>query len=168
MDYAARLRGMEQVTERGTWKASERRMAAILGGQRVPVSGRERGHQPDIDGVTVAGRRLAIEHKYGAALLSARINEAFKQARAAARSGEDIPIVTIEDTGHGVRNLRAVILEAETFAAVVDWYRQRLSEAEVELVQLRGEVAAGALACARCGGRIIISEAACVSCGRGI
>ncbi len=156
------------MTARGTWKASERKMAAILGGQRVPVSGRERGHQPDIDGVTVAGRRMAIEHKYGVAILSSRINEAFKQAKAAARSNEDIPIVTVEDTGHGARNLRAVIIEAETFAAVVDWYQEKINQAQVELVMMRGQVSAGAFLCTRCGGKMFISEAACVSCGRGI
>jgi hypothetical protein len=30
------------------WKAAERRIAAILGGRRVPVSGRSRGDAPDI------------------------------------------------------------------------------------------------------------------------
>ena len=30
------------------WKATERRIAALLGGRRVPVSGRGRGDQPDV------------------------------------------------------------------------------------------------------------------------
>jgi len=30
------------------WKATERRIAALLGGRRVPVSGRGRGNAPDI------------------------------------------------------------------------------------------------------------------------
>ncbi len=30
------------------WKATERRVAALLGGRRVPVSGRGRGDAPDI------------------------------------------------------------------------------------------------------------------------
>lgn len=30
------------------WKTAERRIAAILGGRRVPVSGRGRGDGPDI------------------------------------------------------------------------------------------------------------------------
>ena len=55
-----------------TWKASERRMAAIIGGVRVPVTGRARGSVPDIEGASVAGRRLAVEHKYGSRIIRAR------------------------------------------------------------------------------------------------
>lgn len=108
------------MTERATWKASERRMAAILGGVRVPVSGRERGATPDIEGVTVAGRRLAVEHKYGKAIISSRVHEAFAQARAACRSADDIPLVTLEQPGlEGGHNFRAVLLSADDFAAIL-------------------------------------------------
>ncbi len=31
------------------WKQAERRIAAILGGRRIPVSGRGRGDNPDIE-----------------------------------------------------------------------------------------------------------------------
>ena len=34
---------------RSTWKVVERRIAALLGGERVPISGRQRGYAPDID-----------------------------------------------------------------------------------------------------------------------
>ncbi len=107
------------MTARATWKASERRMAAILGGQRVPVSGRERGFAPDIDGVTVAGRRLAIEHKYGARLLSSRIIHALDQAEAAMRSPEDVPVVTLEVADAGRVNRRLLIIDAELFVELV-------------------------------------------------
>ncbi len=30
------------------WKATERRVATVLGGKRVPVSGRGRGDAPDV------------------------------------------------------------------------------------------------------------------------
>ena len=40
------------------WKACERKVAALLGGKRVPVSGRARGHSPDIE-----HERLSIEVK---------------------------------------------------------------------------------------------------------
>ncbi len=30
------------------WKACERRVAELLGGRRVPVSGRQRGDAPDV------------------------------------------------------------------------------------------------------------------------
>ena len=149
------------MTARSTWKASERRMAGILGGERVPVTGRERGHAPDIDGVTVAGRRLAIEHKYGQAILSARVNEAFKQAKAAARNG-DIPIVTIEETGHGQKNIRAVILEAAHFSDIVAWYEEQLEYARTTLDRMMVE---HARKCPRCTGRIMIETASCTACG---
>ena len=68
---------------RSTWKQSERRMASQMGGQRVPVSGRSRGDQPDITGADIAGFPISIEHKYGRRILSARIHEALDQAHAA-------------------------------------------------------------------------------------
>ena len=104
-----------------SWKTSERRMAAILGGQRVPVTGRARGSTPDIEGVTVAGRRLAIEHKYGARLLSSRIVQALAQAEAAMRSEYDVPVVTLEVTDAGRLNLnrRLVLLDAELFVELI-------------------------------------------------
>jgi hypothetical protein len=40
------------------WKRTERKVAALLGGVRVPVSGRARGDAPD-----VAHARLSIEVK---------------------------------------------------------------------------------------------------------
>jgi hypothetical protein len=45
------------------WKATERRIAALLGGRRVPVSGRGRGDAPDI-----AHPWLALEIKDRATL----------------------------------------------------------------------------------------------------
>jgi len=33
---------------RATWKRTERSIAGIIGGERVPVSGRQRGDQPDV------------------------------------------------------------------------------------------------------------------------
>ncbi len=44
---------------RQTWKHTERTLAARLGGQRVPVSGRARGDAPDI-----AHPRLSLEVKH--------------------------------------------------------------------------------------------------------
>lgn len=147
------------MTDPQTWKASERRMAQILGGQRIPVSGRERGYAPDIDGVAVAGRRLAIEHKYGQRILSARVNEAFAQAKAAAHSSRDIPMVTVEETGHGHKNIRVIIMDAVQFAEMVMWY-------EAQVAELTERVDKADRKCARCGGRVIIEEASCITCGR--
>ncbi len=41
------------------WKRFERRVAAIVDGERVPVSGRQRGYAPDIE-----HNWLSIECKY--------------------------------------------------------------------------------------------------------
>jgi len=91
------------MTERGTWKASERKMAAALGGVRVPVTGRMRGSAPDI-----AHETYAIEHKYGR-VMSARMVEAVEQAEASAADSAKqgkfkTPLVTIENVRAGRRD----------------------------------------------------------------
>lgn len=60
------------------WKATERRIAALLGGKRVPVSGRGRGDAPD-----VAHPWLSIEVQDRASL-PAWLVKALAQAEAAA------------------------------------------------------------------------------------
>jgi hypothetical protein len=59
------------------WKQAERRIAAILGGERVPVSGRGRGCAPDIEHPA-----LSVEVKTRAKL-PAWIEDAMRQAEAA-------------------------------------------------------------------------------------
>lgn len=103
------------MTARATWKASERRMAALLGGVRVPVTGRERGSAPDI-----AHEVYAIEHKYGR-VMSPRLVTAVEQAEAAAeqaaREGKQLlPLVTIENVRAGRRdNGLFVLMRVEDF-----------------------------------------------------
>ena len=70
------------------WKACERRIADILGGQRVPVSGRSRGDAPDI-----AHDQLSIEVK-SRKRLPVWIEEAMKQAEASAKDGQ-LPVVVL-------------------------------------------------------------------------
>ncbi len=41
------------------WKACERRVAELLGGERVPVSGRDRGYSPDLKGFISHTKRAA-------------------------------------------------------------------------------------------------------------
>ena len=94
------------MTARETWKASERKMAAALGGVRVPITGRGRGSAPDI-----AHALYAIEHKYGGRLLSARLHEAVQQAVATAiEQGGRIPLVTIEEHKSGRRENECYVL----------------------------------------------------------
>jgi len=96
-------------------------MAAKMGGVRVPVSGRQRGDQPDIAGASIAGIPLIVEHKYGRRVLSARLHEALDQADAARRSEDEIPVVTVEEVREGRANRHLVILDVE------DWQRLALA-----------------------------------------
>ena len=92
------------------WKESERKMAKELGGERVPVSGRQRGYAPDIK-----HDRFAIEHKYGQRILSSRLKEALDQSEASV-VGDQIPIVTFEEvTDAGYPNTKGVFMTLETF-----------------------------------------------------
>ena len=70
------------------WKACERRVAELLGGRRVPVSGRTRGDCPDVEHPT-----LSIECK-SRKKLPAWIEDAMKQAEASARDGR-LPVVVL-------------------------------------------------------------------------
>lgn len=78
------------------WKATERAIAAHLGGRRVPITGRERGDVPD-----VAHSWLAIECKHRQALPE-WLKDALAQARAAARDGQ-LPVAILHEAGerHG-------------------------------------------------------------------
>jgi hypothetical protein len=70
------------------WKACERRIAELLGGQRIPVSGRTRGDCPDIEHPT-----LSIECK-NRKKLPAWIEDAMNQAEASAKDGQ-LPVVVL-------------------------------------------------------------------------
>ncbi len=93
------------------WKATERRIAALLGGQRVPVSGRGRGDQPD-----VRHPWLSIEVKDRAAL-PAWLLDALAQAEASA-SPDQLPVAVLHAAGR--RHADAlVVLRLADFAALV-------------------------------------------------
>ena len=64
------------------WKQAERRIAAILGGRRIPVSGRGRGDNPDIEHPT-----LSVEVKARAGFL-AWLEDALRQAEVSAGEGK--------------------------------------------------------------------------------
>lgn len=97
---------------RQTWKATERALAARLGGQRVPVSGRARGDAPDI-----AHPRLSIECKHRQSL-PAWLRGAMAQAVACA--GPDrIPVAILHE--HGSRHDDDLcILRLANLAAVLE------------------------------------------------
>jgi hypothetical protein len=76
-----------------SWKEAERRIAAILGGERVPVSGRGRGDAPDIDHPV-----LSVEVK-SRATIPRWITDALEQAESASREGRMPAAVLHPDQG---------------------------------------------------------------------
>jgi len=93
------------------WKRTERRIAARLNGQRVPVTGRARGDAPD-----VAHDWLAIEVKHRRRL-PAWLHHALAQAQACARDGQLAVVVLHEHGQHHADDL--VVLRLSDFA---DWF----------------------------------------------
>lgn len=91
------------------WKATERRIAAALGGHRVPVTGRARGATPDI-----AHSWLCPEVKHRAAL-PGWLKEAMEQARAAAAPGQLAVAVLHEHGQAGAGDL--VVMRLADFTA---------------------------------------------------
>lgn len=84
------------------WKAAERRVAAALGGQRVPITGRARGDVPD-----VAHERLSVEVKSRGSL-PRWLCEALEQAEAAAAGGR-VPVAILHRTGDRYDRALAVL-----------------------------------------------------------
>ncbi len=70
------------------WKACERKVAELLGGVRVPVSGRQRGATPDIEHPA-----LSIEVK-SRKTLPAWLLDALEQAQAATEDGR-LPVAVL-------------------------------------------------------------------------
>ncbi len=92
------------------WKATERRVASLLGGRRVPVSGRGRGDQPD-----VAHPWLALEVK-DRATLPAWLLDALDQAEWSATPAQ-LPVAVLHRAG--VRHDAALVVLR--LAAFVAW-----------------------------------------------
>ena len=93
------------------WKSTERAVAAILGGRRVPVTGRQRGDVPD-----VAHGRLSIEDKHRKEVPGWLLG-ALAQAEAAATGGR-LPVAIIHE--HGARHADALaVLRLRDLAALI-------------------------------------------------
>lgn len=94
-----------------TWKSIERRVAAVLGAVRVPVTGRARGSAPD-----ASHPWLAIEIKHRKEV-PAWLLDAVDQARASAR-GEQLPVAVIHPAGRRITD-SLVVIRLGDFA---DWF----------------------------------------------
>lgn len=86
---------------RSTWKGTERAIARLVGGERVPVSGRGRGDQPDVRHPLLS---LEIKHRDR---LPGWLVDAMAQADAAAEPGQVSCVVLHQ---HGQRHADNVCL----------------------------------------------------------
>jgi len=93
------------------WKRAESAVAARLGGERIPVSGRGRGDAPD-----VAHPRLSVEVKHRAALPGWLV-DAMRQAKAASRDGRT-PLVVLHPKGGRHRDDLCVLALADLVALI--------------------------------------------------
>ncbi len=94
-----------------TWKRVEREIAAILGGERVPVSGRQRGDAPDI-----RHQWLSLEVKHRKTLPN-WIFDALDQAQKS-KAGQQLPVAILHGKGMGYKK-SLVVIELDDF---VDWF----------------------------------------------
>jgi hypothetical protein len=95
-----------------SWKSAERRIAAILGGERLPVSGRGRGDAPDIDHPV-----LSVEVK-SRATIPRWLTDALEQAESASRDGRMPAAVLHPDRGRYADAL--VICRLSEFAQLAE------------------------------------------------
>ena len=90
------------------WKACERKVAALLGGRRIPVSGRGRGDNPDIH-----HELFSIEVK-SRKTIPAWLEDAMRQAEASVKDGR-LPVVVLhQDRAPYAESL--VVLRLSDFA----------------------------------------------------
>lgn len=75
-----------------TWKSAERKIASLLGGQRIPITGRTRGSAPDVQHDI-----LSIEVKHWQNLPN-WLHDAMSQAEASQR-GNQLPAVILHEKG---------------------------------------------------------------------
>lgn len=85
-----------------TWKKAERKIAELLGGVRVPVTGRQRGDAPDILHETFS---IEVKHRES---LPDWILDAMRQAEASQR-GDQIPIAILHQKGMAYEDSLTVV-----------------------------------------------------------
>ena len=84
-----------------TWKETERRIAAALGGGRAPISGRQRGDVPALEHPTLA---IEVKHRRD---VPRWLTEARAQAAAAPRDGQ-VPVAVVHR--HGGRHAHDLVV----------------------------------------------------------
>lgn len=85
-----------------TWKSAERTVARLLGGERVPITGRARGSAPD-----VAHDVLSIEVKHWKKFPD-WLKDAMNQAEESQKNGQ-IPAVILHEKGMKYEDCYTVI-----------------------------------------------------------
>ena len=89
-----------------TWKKIERQVAALLGGVRVPVTGRQRGDAPDVSHPVFS---IEVKHRER---LPDWFLDAMRQAEAS-NTGEQIPLVVLHQKGMSIPMSFAVLRLAD-------------------------------------------------------
>lgn len=101
-----------------TWKSTEREIARRLGGERVPITGRnKRGDAPDVE-----HEWLSIEVKHRKKLPN-WIADAMSQAQASQR-GEQLPIVVLHENRQRFDDAY-VVIRLQDFE---DWFLGNLGD----------------------------------------
>ena len=88
------------------WKRTERKVAELLGGVRVPVSGRQRGDSPDVSHPVFS---IEVKHRKK---LPDWMFDAMQQAKASERNGQT-PLVILHQAGQDVSQSFAVVRLAD-------------------------------------------------------
>ena len=106
------------------WKSCERKVATLLGGRRIPVSGRGRGDAPDVE-----HKCLSVEVK-SRKTIPAWLEDARCQAQASAKDGQ-LPVVVLHQDGcRYVDSL--VVLRLEDFVSYLEKKRDGKARKEGE------------------------------------
>lgn len=76
-----------------TWKNVERKLAQLLGGERIGVTGRHNMETPDLD---IPDLAVEVKHRKS---LPALLKKALLQAETAGKAHDKVPIAIFHETG---------------------------------------------------------------------
>lgn len=98
-------------TKKPDWKRTERELAKMLGGKRIPVTGRQRGETPDIDHPLYS---IEVKHKKK---LPEWLHDAHDQAVQSSNKRKKLPVVVLHETGKAHKN-DYVVLQMRDFLEI--------------------------------------------------